>query len=518
MTGRERLLRTKQNILRLVEYDTLNRNIITLHDITTDDLVVFIEPWEFLSSAKHHKKKVTLILSAMRSFAQELIDDNINVLYFKLHPVAEKNRSFTSNCLNKIKESYEFKQVEYVKPIDYHWRKELKGYLLSLNSQLVEHDNNLFLTQQKEFNKWASGRKELVMEYFYREVRKKYNILLEKNKPIGGKWNFDHENRAKAPKSLESIQPFKSVTSNTTKEVMQLVDLLFPHHFGETDNFHFACNKVQAQEALHYFITNHLPNFGQYQDIMMVDNPWLYHSHLSFYLNIGLLTPLECVDAAVKAYQQGCVPLNSTEGFIRQVIGWREYIKGIYHLKMPEYEQLNALNATRNLPSFFWDFKTKMKCLEQSVRQTFDLAYAHHIQRLMVIGNFALIAGLDPKEVNEWFLIVYADAYPWVHLPNVSGMSLFADGGILATKPYASSGSYINKMSNYCKHCYYNVKDKSGPQACPFNYLYWNFLIENREKFESNHRMRMIYSTLDKMSIEKKQQITIDSEAFLSKC
>jgi deoxyribodipyrimidine photolyase-related protein len=243
----------------------------------------------------------------------------------------------------------------------------------------------------------------------------------------------------------------------------------------------------------------------------------MYHSHISFYLNAGLLLPLECVKSAESAYNQGKVPLNSAEGFIRQIIGWREYVRGVYWLKMPDYAKQNFFDASRKLPDFYWTGKTNMNCLQQSVLETKKNAYAHHIQRLMVLGNFALLAGISPKEVNEWFLIVYADAYEWVELPNVSGMALFADGGYLASKPYAASGSYINKMSNYCENCSYNVKNKNGTDACPFNYLYWDFLVRNREKLISNHRVSVMYKNYDRMDESKKQNIADDSKRFLEK-
>jgi deoxyribodipyrimidine photolyase-related protein len=272
---------------------------------------------------------------------------------------------------------------------------------------------------------------------------------------------------------------------------------------------------VDALHVLDQFIEQRLSHFGDYQDAMIQGEPWIYHSHISFYLNCGLLLPLECVQAAEKAYHQRKAPLNAVEGFIRQIIGWREYVRGIYWLKMPSYAEANFFEANRQLPDFYWTANTKMNCLRSCVLETKQNAYAHHIQRLMVLGNFALLAGIDPKEVNEWFLIVYADAYEWVELPNVSGMILFADGGYLASKPYAAGGNYINKMSDYCKNCNYKVTKKNGPDACPFNYLYWDFLDRNRNKLQSNHRIGMMYKTFDRMGEEKKIAIHNESKIFL---
>ncbi|MEC9235303.1 MAG: cryptochrome/photolyase family protein, partial [Pseudomonadota bacterium] len=258
-----------------------------------------------------------------------------------------------------------------------------------------------------------------------------------------------------------------------------------------------------------------LPNFGTYQDAMLQGEPWMYHSHISFYLNCGLIDPLKTIQRAEQAYFDGHAPLNAVEGFIRQILGWREYIRGIYWLKMPDYQDENFLEAQRDLPWLFWDGKTKMNCLRQCVLETKENAYAHHIQRLMVLGNFALLTGLDPKQVNEWYLIVYADAYEWVEMPNVSGMILYADGGYLASKPYAASGAYINRMSDYCKKCSYKVSKKNGPEACPFNYLYWDFFIRHEDTLKGNPRLNHSYRTLSKMSDEKRAAIKHDADRFL---
>ena len=297
--------------------------------------------------------------------------------------------------------------------------------------------------------------------------------------PEGGKWNYDSENRKQPHEDLKFPQTFKAEPDAISKEVIELVTKKFSDNFGDIEPFYFAVTSAQAREVLDKFIADRLSDFGDYQDAMVQGEPWMYHSHLSFYLNCGLLCPIECVTRAERAYREGYAPLNSVEGFIRQIIGWREFVRGVYWLKMPSYETNNYFKAKRNLPNFYWDGNTHMNCLRQCVKETKRNAYAHHIQRLMVLGNFALLAGLDPVQVNEWFLIVYGDAYQWVELPNVSGMILFADGGTVASKPYTASGSYLNKMSDYCQSCYYDVKQKSGAKACPFNYLYWDFFIRN---------------------------------------
>jgi deoxyribodipyrimidine photolyase-related protein len=354
------------------------------------------------------------------------------------------------------------------------------------------------------------------MEYFYREMRREHTILMDEDQPVGGQWNYDSENRKPPKTGLDIPETYTAKPDAITQEVLELVGEMFADHFGDLEPFHFAVTADQARSALKQFVDERLVNFGDYQDAMLQGEPWMYHSHIGFYLNCGLLTPRESIEAAETAYREKQAPLNAVEGFIRQILGWREYVRGLYWLKMPEYAEMNYLEAKRSLPDFFWTAKTEMNCLHQCVQETKENAYAHHIQRLMIIGNFALIAGLNPEEVNEWYWIVYADAYQWVELPNVSGMVLFADGGLLASKPYAASGAYINRMSNYCKGCRYSVSKKNGPDACPFNYLYWNFLIQHKERLKKNPRMAMIYRTLEKMSLDRVDEIREDSQAFLS--
>jgi deoxyribodipyrimidine photolyase-related protein len=355
------------------------------------------------------------------------------------------------------------------------------------------------------------------MEYFYREIRKKYAILMDGDGPEGGNWNYDVQNRKPPKEGLNIPKPYNNHVDSITREVIALVDKSFPNHFGDLEPFYFATTRVQALQALQLFIEQRLLGFGDYQDAMIEGEPWMYHSHISFYLNCGLLLPLECVRAAEEAFYQGKAPLNAVEGFVRQIIGWREFVRGIYWLKMPDYAGKNFFNAERNLPNFYWTAETEMNCLRQCVLETKQNSSAHHIQRLMVLGNFALLAGIKPTQVSEWFLIVYADAYEWVELPNVYGMTLYADGGDLASKPYAAGGNYINQMSDYCKNCSYKVAKKSGLDACPFNYLYWDFLSRNRHKLESNNRISMMYKIYDRMSENKKQTIFEDSQLFLRK-
>ena len=333
--------------------------------------------------------------------------------------------------------------------------------------------------------------------------------------PEGGRWNFDAENRKPAGDALRMREVPRFEPDQITHEVLDLVKSRFDNHFGDLEPFWFAVTREDAERAFAHFLDQALPHFGDYQDAMLAREKFLYHSVASLYLNIGFLDPLDMCRRAEAEYRAGRAPLNAVEGFIRQIIGWREYVRGIYWLKMPGYDRLNFLEAKRHLPDFYWGADTDMACVRACVAQTREESYAHHIQRLMVTGNFALIAGIDPYEVHEWYLAVYADAYEWVELPNTLGMSLFGDDGLLGSKPYAASGNYINKMSDYCKGCAYDVKLRTGPKACPLNYLYWDFLMRNRQKLGRTPRLSQVYRTVDAMSDAKKADIRASAASFL---
>ncbi|MDD7805171.1 MAG: cryptochrome/photolyase family protein [Endozoicomonas sp. (ex Botrylloides leachii)] len=503
------------NSIRVILGDQLSPSISSLKGYNPDtDIILMCEVWHEATYVKHHKKKIAFLFSAMRHFAEVLKHQGYNVKYTSLD--ALNNSGSFSGEVKRMLSKYDLNRIVVTHPGEYRVLAELQDLEDELNIPVEIREDDRFLCSSARFARWAEDRKQLRMEYFYREMRKTYNILMDGNAPIGGQWNYDTENRKPAKEDLTIPPPYIGKIDGITQDVILLVSERFGAHFGNVEPFYFAVTRADALKVLAQFIEQRLPNFGDYQDAMIQGEPWMYHSHISFYLNCGLLLPLECVKAAETSYHQGKVPLNAVEGFIRQIIGWREYVRGIYWLKMPEYADQNYFEANRTLPDFYWSANTKMNCLRQCVLETKQNAYAHHIQRLMVLGNFALLAGIDPKEVNEWFLIVYADAYEWVELPNVSGMILFADGGYLASKPYAAGGNYINKMSNYCKNCTYKVRKKSGSDACPFNYLYWDFLDRNRKKLAGNHRIGMMYKTLERMSEEKQKAIRDDSKKFLS--
>ena len=501
--------------LRFILGDQLSHSISCLDGCNqSEDIILICEVWDEATYVKHHKKKITFLFSAMRHFAQTLRQSGFTVDYITLD--TPDNTGSLRGEIGRALARHDVKQIVVTHPGEYRVLMDMVQWEADFGIPLEIRPDHRFLCDSETFADWVKDRKLLRMEYFYRAMRKKYKILMEGDEPIGGQWNYDADNRKPPQADLTIPAPYTKDTDAITHEVMALVTARFSDHFGDIAPFYFAVTRDQALEALNLFIEQRLNDFGCYQDAMIEGEPWMYHSHISFYLNCGLLLPLECVKTAENAYHQGKAPLHAVEGFIRQIMGWREYVRAIYWLKMPGYAKQNFFEAKRNLPEFYWTANTTMNCLRQCIQETKQHAYAHHIQRLMVLGNFALLAGIDPRQVNEWYLIVYADAYEWVELPNVSGMVLFADGGFLASKPYAAGGNYINKMSNYCKNCCYQVSKKNGPGACPFNYLYWYFLACNREKLRTNHRIGMMYKTYDRMNADRKSAIYQESQNFLA--
>ncbi len=498
--------------LVLVLGDQLSEELIALRKADkASDVVVMAEVAAETDYAPHHPKKIALIFAAMRKFAARLREEGWQVCYRKLDDT-ENAGSIPGELLRRAEETG-FDKVLATEPGEWRLIEALRDTPLDVT--LLEDDR--FLASHAEFQGWAKGRKALRMEYFYREMRRKTGLLMDGGKPEGGEWNYDSENRKPPPDGISHGGPMNFTPDETVEEVLDLVEARFAKNFGTLRPFSFATDRGQARRALAHFIRHALPDFGAYQDAMLDGHRFLNHALLSPYINLGLLSPLEVCEAAAEAYRKGDAPLNSVEGFIRQIIGWREYVRGIYFLEGPDYPRRNRLNQQRKLPPLYWGAETRMRCLSKAVEQTAAEAYAHHIQRLMVTGNFALIAGVDPAEVHEWYLSVYADAYEWVEAPNTVGMSQFADGGVIASKPYVSSGAYIDRMSDYCKHCAYDVKQKTGDGACPFNLLYWHFLMRHRERFENNPRMGNMYRTWDRMDEAKRETVLDEAEDFLKR-
>ena len=500
--------------LILVLGDQLSHSLSSLQtgDKSTDRILM-CEVWDEATYVKHHKKKIVLIFSAMRHFAQELQNDGWQVEYIKLDD--DGNSGSFKGEVERVLSRHAIERITVTEPAEWRVMSNIKSWSQTFSCKVEILPDNRFIATHHEFEDWAEGRKQLRMEYFYRDMRRKTGLLMDDAEPEGGKWNYDSENRKPAKDDLFMPAQVRFEPDKITREVLDLVSTKFSNHFGDLEPFWFAVNAEQANKVLDHFLDVALPLFGDYQDAMLTGQKFLYHSLLSPYINCGLLDPLEVCHRVEAEYKKGRVPLNATEGFIRQIIGWREYVRGIYWLKMPEYVERNFLDASRSLPDFYWTGKTDMTCLRETITQTKEEAYAHHIQRLMVTGNFAMLVGVDPHEVHEWYLAVYADAYEWVELPNTLGMSQFGDGGLLGSKPYAASGNYINKMSDYCKNCRYDVKQKTGRNACPFNALYWDFLVRNEDKLKGNPRLGQVYRTWNKMDEVKRNEYLKSAKTFL---
>ncbi len=456
------------------------------------DVVVMAEVMGEGTSVPHHPQKIALILAAMRKFAAGLEAAGWSVAYSRLED-PENAQTLSGELLRRAAE-FGAGEVLATKPGE--WRVLRDLHELPLPVRVLEDDR--FLCSEAEFAAWAEGRKQLRMEWFYREMRRKTGLMMEGDQPAGGQWNFDHDNRKAAQADLLRPRPRDFAPDGVVEEVLDLVEKRF-NHFGRLRPFRWATDREGALAALQEFVRDRLPRFGEEQDAMLDGEPFLSHAVISPYINLGLLSPMEVCRAVEAAWAAGRVPIQAAEGFIRQIIGWREYVRGIWSLTGPEYLERNVLGHVRALPGAYWGGETGMACLKAAVGQTRDLAYAHHIQRLMVTGNFALLAGVAPSAVHEWYLSVYVDAFEWVEAPNTIGMSQFADGGLLGSKPYVSSGAYIDRMSDHCGGCAYRVKEKIGDKACPFNLLYWQFLDRHRERFRANPRMGQMYRVWDGM-------------------
>jgi deoxyribodipyrimidine photolyase-related protein len=460
--------------------------------------VILIESRNYARKRPYHRQKLVLIWSAMRHFAEELRSDGWTVTY----EIADDFQTPLKDWIN----NHKITEVRLMDTNDRPFFQLIKN--LELGCPITFVPNNHFLWSQEDFQQWANSRKRLLLEDFYQQGRKRFKILMEGNKPIGGQWNFDKQNRRPPQSDLRTPEALWFEPDEITQSVIDEIKAQDFPGYGEIEPFRWGVTRSDALAVLEYFITQSLPAFGPYQDAMVTGQETMWHSLISPYLNLGLLHPREVIEAAEKAYLDGGIELNSVEGFIRQVLGWREYMNGLYHYLNDNYSQSNWFNHTEPLPDFYWDSsKTDMNCLYQVLNQVENTGYAHHIQRLMVLSNFALISGVSPQEIEAWFHAAFVDAYDWVMQTNVIGMGQFADGGILASKPYASSANYINKMSDYCGNCCYNYGDRTGEKACPFNFFYWDFLDRHREKLKSLGRMNLVLGNLKRMEAEELKKI-----------
>lgn len=459
----------------------------------------------------HHVQKICAFFSAMRSFANQLVAQGHNVLYLDLDATADSSNlsDLVSNLCTQLKvEAFCYQRADEIRLLD-----QLRSLPLPPQVITSEFDSEHFYLPFDDLPEYFHAGKHNRMESFYRKMRKRFDVLMEASSPLGERWNFDSENRNKLKKTdLDNI-PDPLIFRNDVSDILSLLEKHKVAHFGKPEKqLLWPRTREQSLELLRWFCTYGLSNFGRFQDAMtcQTDSKWsLYHSRLSFALNSKLLSPQEVIRAAIDSYQEpdSQIELAQVEGFVRQIIGWREFVRGIYWVNSENYRTLNHFNASRKLPDYFWSGKTNMRCMSEAIGQSLDTSYAHHIQRLMVTGNFCLITGIDPDQVDEWYLGIYVDAIEWVEMPNTRGMSQFADGGYIATKPYSASGNYINKMSDYCSNCHYNVKEKAGPKACPFNSLYWNFMIANRKELSTNPRTSMLFGNWDKKDTSERELI-----------
>ena len=502
--------------LVLILGDQLDESSLALQQV--DPKLDRIWMAEVTSEATHvwtHKARIAMFLAAMRHFRDELQSRGLTVDYHTIE--AQTDSSFESVLMQSVAK-WKPEKIVLVEPGEYRVREMFETLAKSHEWDLEFLPDTHFYCSPDEFNRHAEGRKQLRLEYFYRELRRKHEVLMQGKDPVGGQWNYDSDNRGsfgkKGPGELPGYTSFSP--DEVTAEVLAAVERRFGDHPGSLENFDWPVTRPEALVALEDFVENRLENFGDYQDAMWTEEPYLYHSRLSAALNLKLLNPREVVQRAEQAYTEGQAPLNAVEGFIRQILGWREYVRGIYWHFMPEYLEKNALHAENNLPEFFWTGETEMHCLKQTLQQTLNYGYAHHIQRLMVTGLFTMMLGVHPKQVHEWYLAVYVDAVEWVELPNSLGMSQFADGGIMASKPYAATGKYIQRMSNYCKGCPYDPAKAVGEEACPFTTMYWDFLARHRDLLSANRRMSLQVRNLDRKSPEEVEAIQSQAELLRS--
>lgn len=491
--------------------DQLSPAIASLKEADkTRDVVLMGEVLREAAHRNHHKKSIVFFFSAMRHFADELRRDGWRVDYASLD---DGHKTF-ADLICAATERRRPQRIVIVEPGEWGVRNEIETLVEDLDAPIDMIEDDRFICNDAEFERWAKGRKGLRMEFFYREMRRKTGLLMEDGAPVGGRWNFDADNRKPAWSDAAFPEPRRVKPDKTTNEVIDLVNARFGDHFGEARPFWFAVTRKDAERERDHFMDKALAGFGRTQDAMLAGEKFLNHSVLSLYLNAGLLDPLDLCRRAEAAYRDGRAPLNAVEGFIRQIIGWREFVRAVYRREGPGYADRNALNAERPLPAFYWTGETQMACVAAAVRQTREEAYAHHIQRLMITGNFALIAGIDPAEIHDWYAAVYADALEWVEEPNTLGMSQFADGGLFASKPYAASGAYINRMSDYCASCSYNISKRTEEDACPFNALYWDFVHRNEKTLGDNARMARIFDMWSKMDAEKRSALLTRAAAL----
>ena len=491
--------------------DQLTPRLSSLAGLTPDNCVILmVESLNRARQRPYHKQKLTLLWSAMRHFAAELRQLGYTVDYYPAQPKF-------SPALATHLTHYQPTRLRVMETAEHGGAARLAELAKSHGAAVEITPNNMFLSNKDEFARWSQGKKTVLLENFYRRMRRQTGLLMDGSEPAGGQWNYDQLNRQRPPADhvFPTIPRFEP--TELTRQVMKLVEQEFPDHFGQLDDFWLPVTRAEAETFAADFLDRRLDLFGPYEDAIVAGERALYHSLLSSLLNLGLLEPLELCRQAEARYYSGQARLNSVEGFIRQLIGWREFVYQMYHWQMPGYLATNHLAAELPLPEFYWTGQTDMFCIAEAVTMLRRYGVNHHIQRLMITGNFALIAGLDPQAVNEWYWLAYTDAYEWVVSPNVLGLALYADGGLLASKPYAASANYINKMSDCCRRCRYKHRQTVGPDACPFNSLYWDFLACNYPRLIHNPRMKLVLANLNRRNPAELTEIRAQAKKILAK-
>ncbi|MFG0276084.1 MAG: cryptochrome/photolyase family protein [Phycisphaerales bacterium] len=504
-------VRGSVDTLLVVFGDQLDLRAPTIRSLRKDgDAVLMMEVRDEATHVPSHLQRIALFLSAMRHFALALHERGYRVHYVPLDD-DDNTRAFDGEFRRAV-EALAPKRIVVVHPGEWRVLRMVEAWQDDLDTEIEIVDDDHFLCPLEEFSAWAEGRKSLVLEHFYRDMRKRLGVLVDDDgKPVGGEWNFDKQNREAFDSEPDLPSPYRARPDDVTKEVLALVRKSFPDAPGSIEDFGWPVTRAEARRALKDFIEHRLPKFGDHQDAMWTGAAFVYHALLSPALNLKLLDPREVYETAIEAHDAGRAPINAVEGFVRQIIGWREFIRGVYWHEGPGYADRNELDQHGELPKLYWTGDTDMRCMRECVGQVLEHAYGHHIQRLMVTGNFALIAGVAPNAISDWYLAMYADAVDWVTLPNTLGMVMHADGGVVGTKPYAASGQYIKRMSNYCAHCRYDPGARTGDDACPFTVFYWDFLIRNESRFADNRRMKLMYSHVRKMDRDQRTEITVSA-------
>lgn len=520
-------LRGSVRTMAVVLGDQLDAESAAIRELDpAQDAIVMMEVDGEAELGPSHRQRTTLFFSAMRHFALELRERGYRVRYT---PVDQRdNTQSITGEVERAAKALRPERIVIVQPGDWRLMREAEDWEQRTGIETEILDDEHFTCSLEEFDAWAEGRKNLTMEYFYRERRRTLEILIDEDaNPEGGQWNYDHDNRQTFGKDGPNAPPpLRFEPDPITQEVIDLVETRYPEAPGRLDEFGWPVTASQATELLEDFVAHRLQDFGPYEDAMWTGQTWLFHSQLSVPLNLKLLNPRACIDVAIRAYERSEAPLNSVEGFVRQLIGWREYIRGVYWREGPNYRDRNYLDQHGDLPEFYWSGETDMRCMRECVEPVLDHAWMHHIPRLMVTGNFALIAGVHPRKIGDWYFGMYADAIDWATTPNTIGMAMYADGTedkppVVATKPYAASANYIGKMSNFCKRCAYDPKARTGESekgpACPFNTFYWDFLIRNEDRFASNNRIAMIMKNVKKMKAQEKISIQVSATSLRTK-